>query len=81
MTTKEKIEFYTCHLEDRSRNMWKVIEVSDLEDIMETYHREQVENLNIDDVSKNEAVCNCENEYWKEDESGDWYCTIHDKQA
>ncbi len=32
-------------------------------------------------VSKNEAICNCENEYWKEDESGDWYCTIHDKQA
>ena len=26
---------------------------------------------------KNEAICNCENEYWKEDEGGDWYCTIH----
>jgi len=51
MTTKEKIEFYTCHLEDRARNMWKVIEVSDLEDIMETYHQEQVKKLNIDDVS------------------------------
>ena len=32
-------------------------------------------------VSKNEAICNCANEYWKEDEGGDWYCTIHDKQA
>ena len=52
MTTKEKIEFYTCDLEDRARNMWKVIEVSDLEDIMETYHQELVKKLNIDDVSK-----------------------------
>ena len=52
MTTKEKIEFYTCNLEDRARNMWKVIEVSDLQDIMETYHQEQVKKLNIDDVSK-----------------------------
>lgn len=51
MTTKEKIEFYTCHLEGRDRKMYKVIEVSDLEDIMETYHREQVKKLNIDDVS------------------------------
>jgi hypothetical protein len=40
-----------------------------------------VKKLNIDDVSKNEAICNCANEYWKEDEGGDWYCTIHDKQA
>tara|TARA_R100001244_G_scaffold64380_3_gene53318 strand:+ start:606 stop:845 length:240 start_codon:yes stop_codon:yes gene_type:complete len=32
-------------------------------------------------VSKNEAICNCENKYWKEDEGGDWYCAIHDKQA
>ena len=51
MTTKEKIEFYTCHLEDRARNMWKVIEVSDLEDIMETYHQEQV-NVTLGNVSK-----------------------------
>ncbi len=28
---------------------------------------------------KNEAICDCENEYWKEDEGGDWYCTIHNK--
>ena len=44
------------------------------------YYKSKV-NVALDDVSKNEAVCNCENEYWKEDESGDWYCTIHDKQA
>jgi len=59
MTTKEKIEFYTCHLEDRARNMWKVIEVSDLEDIMETYHQEQVKKLNIDDVSNNVVALFC----------------------
>ena len=35
--------------------------------------------LSLHSVSKNEAICNCENEYWKEDEGGDWYCTIHDK--
>ena len=33
------------------------------------------------EVAFNEAICNCENEYWKEDEGGDWYCTIHDEQA
>ena len=33
------------------------------------------------EVALNEAICNCENEYWKEDEGGDWYCTIHDEQA
>jgi hypothetical protein len=55
MTTKEKIEFYTCNLEDRARNMWKVIEVSDLQDIMETYHQEQVKKLIIQRVSK----CEC----------------------
>ena len=44
------------------------------------YYKSKV-TVALDDVSKNEAVCNCENEYWKEDESGDWYCTIHDKQA
>jgi hypothetical protein len=37
--------------------------------------------LRLPVVSKNEAICNCENEHWKEDEGGDWYCTIHDKQA
>jgi hypothetical protein len=41
----------------------------------------QGQSLPIDGVSKNEAICNCANEYWKEDEGGDWYCTIHDKQA
>ena len=35
----------------------------------------------LESIGKNEAICNCENEYWKEDEGGDWYCTIHDKQA
>jgi len=39
------------------------------------------EQLILFGVGKNEAICNCENEYWKEDEGGDWYCTIHDKQA
>jgi len=33
------------------------------------------------DDSKYEAICNCKNEYWKEDEGGDWYCTIHDNEA
>jgi hypothetical protein len=30
-------------------------------------------------AQRNETICNCENEHWKEDEGGDWYCTIHDK--
>jgi len=42
----------------------------------------------------NQYICNCAKvrqtrelktglsiEYWKEDKGGDWYCTIHDKQA
>jgi len=33
--------------------------------------------LRLPIVSKNEDVCNCDNEHWKEDEGGDWYCTIH----
>jgi len=37
--------------------------------------------LIIDSVSKNEEICNCEIGWWKEDEGGDWYCTIHDKQV
>tara|TARA_R110002020_G_scaffold64014_1_gene170304 strand:+ start:2028 stop:2270 length:243 start_codon:yes stop_codon:yes gene_type:complete len=43
--------------------------------------RAEAKQLILCGVSKNEAICNCENEYWKEDEGGDWYCTIHDKQA
>lgn len=35
----------------------------------------------LESIGENEAICNCENEYWKEDEGGDWYCTIHDKEA
>ena len=42
---------------------------------------ERIEQLILSGVGKNKAICNCENEYWKEDEGGDWYCTIHDKQA
>ena len=55
MNTKEKIEFYTCDLEDRARNMWKVIEASDLQDILETYHQEQLKLLNIDFVSVSDS--------------------------
>lgn len=42
---------------------------------------ERIEQLILSGVGEYEAICNCENEYWKEDEGGDWYCTTHDKQA
>ena len=60
---------------------WKDIEGKPTIEYVNWLEDKLVKKLNIDDVSKNEAICNCENEHWKEDEGGDWYCTIHDKQA
>ena len=52
MNTKEIIQHYTHHITDTSKNEWKVIEVSDIEDILNSYHKEQLKLLNIDIVSK-----------------------------
>jgi hypothetical protein len=82
MTETEKArniikEWTTGEYAPDGRPLKRILEIDDLDNLA----IDLVKKLNIDDVSKNEAVCNCENEYWKEDESGDWYCTIHDKQA
>ena len=61
---------------------------TDILEIIQAYKNDHIEDkqainelFDLFSVGKNEAICNCENEYWKEDEGGDWYCTIHDKQA
>jgi len=46
VNTKEKIEHYTHFIKDKNGNEWKVIETSDLDDILETHHDEQVNLLN-----------------------------------
>jgi hypothetical protein len=80
MTKEQIIKLYIADLNnlvadsDANRNR-----IMDLEDELEAL--KQGQSLPIDSFSKNEAICNCSNEYWKEDEGGDWYCTIHDKQA
>jgi hypothetical protein len=80
MTKEQIIKLYIADLNnlvadsDAKRNR-----IMDLEDELEAL--KQGQSLPIDSFSKNEAICNCANEYWKEDEGGDWYCTIHDKQA
>jgi hypothetical protein len=56
MNLKEKIEFYTCEITDERQNKWKVIEASDLTDILETYKEELVKKLNIVDVSKSLCI-------------------------
>ena len=59
---------------------------TDILEIIQAYKNDHIEDkqainelCDLFSVGKNEAICNCENEYWKEDEGGDWYCTIHDK--
>ena len=77
------LEFYKRHESAPLPNVGDLVSlrVEELCELMEQYHQSKVNNGVLDGVSKNEAICNCANEYWKEDEGGDWYCTIHDKQA
>lgn len=51
MELKEKIENYTHYITDQSENKWKVIETSDLEDLMESYHQAKLKLLGISGVS------------------------------
>jgi|TARA_B110000858_G_scaffold5698_1_gene6404 hypothetical protein len=42
---------------------------------------DKIINEYINGVEKEDEqkFCKCEIGWWKEDEGGDWYCTIHDK--
>lgn len=51
MELKEKIEHYTHFITDQNKNEWKVIETSDLEDIMESYHQDKLKNFDLAVVS------------------------------
>lgn len=71
---KKLIENCTHQITDENLNKWKVIEVSDLDEIMEEYHQAKLKLLNMQNVS----ICNCGTEEHSElekREDGLFYCT------
>lgn len=54
MTSKEMIGIYTVNIVDQNENKWKVIEVSDLDEILEAFANEKLKELN-DKVAQLEA--------------------------
>ena len=40
-------------------------------DYLEQYYEQEFNNVSEEDIP-----CKCPNEYWKEDEGGDWYCGV-----
>ena len=51
MGYKELVKHHTVFIEDQSENQWKVVEISDLEEICETYHQAKLKLLGIANVS------------------------------
>ena len=75
---KDKYYGFSDLLDGRELNNQTKEEIIELikEDIGHALDQ-QIKVEAIDYTHVNEAICDCENEYWKEDEGGDWYCTIH----
>ena len=63
MELKKKIEHYTHSITDENENEWKVIETSDLEDIMESYHQAKLKNFDLAVVSQRSELLKAYAEY------------------
>lgn len=60
MEIKEKIKHYTHSIVDENNNKWEVVEVSNLQDIMETYAKKIVVDNFCDGSPMNFDECTIE---------------------
>ena len=70
MNLNEIIKHFTHNIVDLNENKWKVIEVSDIEEICKEYHKQQ---LILSGVSQQRELLNAFQEYYQNGDYNDEY--------